>query len=156
MMSGCVQSANIYLILSCRCSYLSAPRSAPVRSLERIHLRQRDNFRILVTDVRQNAVGDFCFGIIDLTGSEYGTDERDREEGRGGIAIHGRVRGISGRSLVSATLGSLGSSGIVFASSSSFKPSGLVESGIGARRAVIIRWYRSVTSPLPSQKGSYL
>jgi len=43
---------------------------------ERIYLRQGDDFRIFVPDVRQNTVENFRFDIIDLRGSEHGTDER--------------------------------------------------------------------------------
>jgi len=53
---------------------------------ERMHSRQGDDFGVLVTDVRQNTVENFRFDIIDLCGSKNGTDERSREEGRGGIA----------------------------------------------------------------------
>ena len=53
---------------------------------ERMHSRQGDDFGVLVTDIRQNMVEDFRFDVIDLCGSQNGTDERSREEGRGWIA----------------------------------------------------------------------
>lgn len=37
---------------------------------ERIHLRQGDDFGVLVTDIRQNPVENFRFDVIDLRGSE--------------------------------------------------------------------------------------
>ena len=43
---------------------------------ERMHSRQGDDFGVLVTDIRQNMVEDFRFDVIDLCGSQNGTDER--------------------------------------------------------------------------------
>lgn len=53
---------------------------------DRMHLRQRDDFRIFVTNMRQDAVEDLRFDIINLRGSENGTDECSRKEGSGRVA----------------------------------------------------------------------
>lgn len=60
---------------------------------ERMHLRQGDDLRVLVTNIRQNAVEKFRFDVINLGCGEYGADERGRKEGRSGIANSQKAKG---------------------------------------------------------------
>jgi len=60
---------------------------------EIFYLRQSDDFRILVTNIRQNAIENFRFNVIDLRGGENGADEGGREEGCGRVGYSQQRKG---------------------------------------------------------------